>query len=162
MNSRLGIFAISVILLVPFAYATFSIQDACAAPREEGWGGSTCKIILDGERKACCWHEATGDQVCQICDVDGTNCDPPIVDQESKGRLPGGGLQEPSRDSGPGGGLQEPSTDLGPKLLQKDGMVFNLPTENKTAPSEQSSSTNNNTVAKDLRVPGKIEVPNLK
>ena len=157
-------FVISSLLLVPFLYAFSSVPDACAAPREEGWGGKSCVLSDDEKRKYCCWHEPDDDLVCQVCDVDGTNCDGPEVYAEKgpKDIVPGEGLQEPSRDSGPGEGLQEPSRDSGPKLLQKDGMVFNLPTENKIAPSEQNSSTNNNTVAKDLRVPGKIEVPNLK
>jgi hypothetical protein len=88
MNSRSAIFTVILVLLVPLGYSSFATNEACAAPREEGWGTKECKLIHDGERKACCWHETTGDLVCQICDVDGTNCDPPIVDQESKGKLP--------------------------------------------------------------------------
>lgn len=157
-------FVISSLLLVPFLYYTSSIPDACAAPREEGWGGRSCGLSTDEKYKTCCWHEADGDMVCQTCEVDGTNCDPPTVEKGSKDILSGGRLQEPPRDLGPGGGaLQEPSTDLGSKLLQKDGMVFNFPTENKTAPSEQNSGTNNNTVPRNLlKEPGKIEIPNLK
>jgi len=89
MYAKFVFFTVIPVLLVPLGYSSFATNEACAAPREEGWGGPTCKLILDEERKACCWHEATGDLVCQICDADGTNCDPPIVDQESKGKLPG-------------------------------------------------------------------------
>lgn len=147
MNGRSAFFAFSLVLLVPLVYNSFSTNEACAAPREEGWGGRSCTLSSDEKYKSCCWHEADGDQVCQTCEVDGTNCDPPIVEKESKDILPDAVLEEPSRDSGP-------------KLFQKDGMVFNLPGENNTVPSEQNNNTN--TIAKDLRVPGKIEIPNLK
>ena len=112
-------------------------------------GTSECKITDDEKYKICCWHEPDGDMVCQTCAPDGTNCEPSTVHKGSKDILPDGGVLQG------GGVLQDPSTDSGPKLFQKDGMVFNLPTGNKTAPSEQNNSTNNNTVTKDLRGPRK-------
>ncbi|HKQ21286.1 MAG TPA: hypothetical protein VJS91_04555 [Nitrososphaeraceae archaeon] len=153
MNSRSSVFAITVVFLVPFLYVATSVPSTCAWPREQGWGASECKLTDDEKYKICCWHEPDGDMICQTCEADGTNCEPSIVvEKGSKDLQPGGVI------SG-GGVLQEPSTDSGPKLFQKDGMVFNLPTENETAPSEQNNGTNNNTVAKDLKVPGKTKIP---
>ncbi len=155
MNIRAEVFTVIMVLLVPFLYAASSVPDVCAAPREQGWGTTECRLTSDEKYKTCCWHEPDGDLVCQTCEADGTNCDPATVEKGSKDIQPGGV---------PGGGvLQEPSSDSGPKLFQKDGMVFKLPTENKTAPSEQNSSTNNITISRDLvKEPGKIEIPNLK
>lgn len=155
--------------LVPFLYFASFVPDACAAPREEGWGTKECKLIHDEERKACCWHEATGDLVCQICDVDGTNCDPPIVDQESKGILPGeGDLQEPTIDPGPNAGdfLADLKTfpNLSQNVIPKGGRVLERSSEDNIAPSEVNGLSNNSngTLARDyIKEPEKIEFPNL-
>jgi hypothetical protein len=182
MNIRSVIFTVILVFLVSFFYAASSVSDACAAPREEGWGSSTCNIILDGERKACCWHEATGDLVCQICDVDGTNCDPPIVDKGPKDTVPGGALQESPRDLSPGGeDLQEPTIDPGPKagdfpedlkafpnlsqnVIPKGGPVLEQSSEDKIVPPQVNGLSNNSngTLAMDyIKESGKIEIPNL-
>ena len=169
MSIRPEIVRVITVSLVPFLFVVSSVPDACAAPREEGWGGSTCKIILDGERKACCWHEATGDQVCQICDVDGTNCDPPIAEMGSKGILPGeGDLQEPTIDPGPKAGnfLEDLKTfpNLSPNVITKEGRVLEQSSEDNIAPSEVDGLSNNSngTLARDyIKEPGKIEFPNL-
>ena len=154
MNNNSVIFAVIVVLLVPFLYTASSLPDACAAPKEQGWGTSTCKITDDEKYKICCWHEPDGDMVCQICAPDGTNCEPPTVHNKgSKDLLPG---RVPDV-----GVLQGPSSDSGPKLPQKDGMV--LSTENNTAHPQQNSSTNNNTLSREYaKEPGKIEFPNIK
>jgi hypothetical protein len=74
------IFAVSVILLVPFFYVTSFIPDACAVPPSSGFSTSgTCgakTTSSDGvSKQTCCWKERTGTSMgpgpevmkCQTC-----------------------------------------------------------------------------------------------
>ena len=73
MQVRPEIFAFSVILFVPLAYATFSIQDACAAPVSPRYQTGTCSgMPQDSAGKTCCWREPVegkllGERYCQTC-----------------------------------------------------------------------------------------------
>jgi|SRR5688572_9156648 hypothetical protein len=151
MQFRPEIFAISVILFVPFAYATFSISDVCAVPPSVKWGLSQdCTGALnkgDGI-KTCCWIEkdAKGNEVdrCQACSAhdDGEIYCGPVTFPESLRPGLSGTLDE--------GGVIEGNT-TGSKLTENrlpGGGVFKAPEPNISfSQTDNSSTSSNNTLA---------------
>lgn len=114
MQVRPEIFAISVILFVPLAYATSSIPDVCAVPASDNYVTSKdCTGTLSGDGiRTCCWVEkdANGKAVdkCQSCsrstDKDGDPvlfCGPVLfpgsLKPELSGTLDEGGVVEGNR-----------------------------------------------------------------
>lgn len=124
MKSRPEIFAISIILFVPFAYATFSIPDVCAVPPDPGYtGSSTCAARTTNpetgtEMQTCCWKE-DWKMMCQTCAVaPGSNTLACSDAKQVNMKLPEG--IRPEQD---GGVQDEPSTPpkLGGQLRPETG-----------------------------------------
>ncbi len=133
-------------MFVPLAYATFSIQDACAVPASTGYLFS--KNCSGEERdpdkgQLCCWNEKDSkgkEQLyCQICREakGGLDCDPAVVmsppppKPELSGTLEEGNVLEGNATGRlPGGG------------------IFKVPETNLTfSQTDNSSNTSNNTLA---------------
>lgn len=131
MNSRPGIFATSIVLLVPFAYATLSMQDACARASHPGYDKATECTGSQDTGKTCCWREPVEGQMlgvkyCQTCT---TKCDSKGTCTETCTRAEKQAMERPDL-SGPleegniqGSNITTPDSD------QKTG-IFKDPTEN--------------------------------
>jgi hypothetical protein len=139
MHNNSAIFAVSIILLVPFAYATFSISDACAAAHHPRYATGTCTGD-DNTGKTCCWREQKegsilGDTYCQTCTL---SYDPKTkLTTEKCGLVTKQLIKPPTTDeSGPlqgGGVLEDPATS--PKLegnVGPRGEFQELPENNMT------------------------------
>lgn len=140
MKTRLVIFLLTGVLLVPSVYALSSVSEACAVPKDPKWGktGECANIdVGDGQQvMECCWEEPDilnpGKTVtwCQRCADSGFGECGSIYLKHTGGDLtlpPSGGvLQEPTRDS------------KGPMDSFKDRLI-KLP--NKTSTVGQSNST---------------------
>lgn len=149
MNSRLAIFTVIPVLLVPFLYFTSSVPDVCAAPPSVKWGLSQdCTGALDkGDGiKTCCWKEkdAKGNEVdkCQSCTYyDGAlYCDEVAFPESLRPGLSG------TLDRGE---VIEGNT-TGPNLTEDRlpaGGVFKVPDTNLTFSQTDSSNMSNNTLA---------------
>lgn len=146
MRSRPEIFAISIILLVPFLYVS-SIPDACAVPPSRGWWDS--KNCSGGDTSmTCCWREnvpgqTLGERYCQTCtiqkDADGSfsvvSCEDPELQYIT--------TPDSQEDNGV---LQDPSTgsSSSPKA---GGFLENLKNKLALSQSNNSSTSSNNTLA---------------
>ena len=136
MQNRSMIFAVSIVLLVPFLYYTTSIPNTCAVPPDPKYLGSLqCTTSDDGKhRVSCCWKE--GEKTfCQTCAAPGGKYDCGPVNEylpSSRPQLEGGVLEDPAtspkleENVGPRGEFQElPENNMtfseepNPNLLKK-------------------------------------------
>lgn len=74
MEITFGIFLFGLILLVPVAYVSSFIPDACAAIRDPKFDIGKCSTSSDGKQQTCCWYQKSypeqfgrGDKYCQTC-----------------------------------------------------------------------------------------------
>ena len=162
MYSKFAIFAAISLSLVTVGYSSFATNEACAAPREQGWDAGKCVLSSDEKYKYCCWHEADGDLVCQKCEVDGTNCDPSEVIHSEPLTGPGGGLEgSPDVTKGPKPGILdddgEPTINDPPTTTEPKVPGDILPDDGEPTINDPQTTTE-----PKIKDPGKIEIPNLK